>query len=503
MFNRYFQYIFFIIPLPLFYFFKIPFFSTNDDLAIALNFLTLSESPFINYFLNLFFFPLYSFANFPWYGFALFIIQISCLAITSKNLLKIRPNPVVYAVCLIFYILFCIQISYNNVAILASIALASIFLAEKKVSYKLFLLAVLGSLFRIELFILTYIFTTIIILPFLDRKIIYWIILGITPVLLTLSLEIHLLKTQSSQNFRDYQKFNKLRGQFHEFPLMTELEVTKGYEVVGWTESDFFVFKNWLFFNESLYNSDNLLSLKENTLSKRDSRFSFSSTNQLWENYYVRVIILLSILFILLMKNSKKMAFTQSIGIILYFFILVTFFRAPNRFVYPLSFSLLLLIVPNLTSKRLSLSLVLFLIFIPLSSIKSLRSSFKEAQNFRLFNNLLITPSEQNLIFDYYSTPTNSYALDNYIIYSKFVPYGWPIFSPRYYQNIQAKNFIDLQTKIQDKSLNLTFIVFNDHFSTMHFEKFLNQFFKKNISYNYSIERISDRYSFVHIKIQE
>lgn len=481
-------YLIFLIVISLFFWNSgLNYFGTNDDFAILLDISEGSEAPFISYFLSRFFTFLYQLkGSINWYPLILLVLQSFSIGVIFKSLLIHTSNRCLKIFFFLISIYFLISLSYNSAAILLSIAAYALFQ-----NLKLFfcaLLLVLGSFFRPELAIISSFFCTVHCFFFFRSKLRNWV-----AILLIIHSAIFGLnffaKTLYSKSFAEFQDFNTIRGQLHGFPVLNSISDSDLLKI-GWTHDDLFLFKNWQFYDERKFNTATLTKLTqltsplERVLSSLKS-FSWKTTKY---NIPLVTIFFLYIFLIPSFFNRKK-----ELGFILanlfLFAFLEVFLRAPSRLVIPLNLLFILFIIRQIQSlhSRFVAHLYMCLLVVLALHIKTLynvRAVNQINSKTLLTSREILAQNKEHIFLNFekihIDTPLVSWVNDPT---NSIVPYGWPIFSPRYYKILRHKNFDTFKRNVLRNTIKAGVLVNpKNSFKNM---KFLNYYFPSSEGFCY------------------
>ncbi len=152
---------------------------------------------------------------------------------------------------------------------------------------------------------------------------------------------------QSDKNWDDYLRFDNARIELLNYRITDYTPETKPYfDSVGWSQNDYWLFKNWDLINSRKFNVSNInkLSAFFPRIGSKGKPYSCHSLSELlsWD-WDLRIILCFCLLLICSSKSSWKFLLLQSLWVLLILIMLIYLFRAPDRINIPLLTSLILL----------------------------------------------------------------------------------------------------------------------------------------------------------------
>ncbi|MBL4653821.1 MAG: hypothetical protein JKY53_13305 [Flavobacteriales bacterium] len=288
------------------------------------------------------------------------------------------------------------------------------------------------------------------------------------PLVVFMALDTAYLHWGTTKEHKEFLQWNRVRGQFHGFPVMHEQRNNAALlELNQWTENDYTMFSNFTFFDEKLYNIPTINTILKypkpkdsppgKTFQKRLlGKESFSST------YYPHVI-LISLCLALFISHFVPLKFRLCFPLYTLYFISVIvamayFLRFPVYIGYPLAYVGMLNILSvgflhsgishSLTPIRkimLSAVTIGFVLAGQHYSFYLIEKSYEtHVGSKRLYNNFKrINATKDTIDYAYlfpgghgiqiqYMDPLNICQYD--LVH---IPAGWPTFSPRFYQSLE------------------------------------------------------------------
>ncbi|MDY0170287.1 MAG: hypothetical protein RBS80_27330 [Thermoguttaceae bacterium] len=219
----------------------------------------------------------------PWYGLLLYALQAGALSVVLTMFYRAIPHRGFFClfaiVVLFFWADMLVRLDYTTTSIMvgaSAVLLFALLQREDRATWKqsllLGLLVALSALPRAEGIIAV----VLVAGPFL---VILWFMAlkrSARPMahiprnalpfvcLLLPGLLVYLLNDACRDNLlteeeRVYERFNELRGRFHDFPIAAaNLGNRRVHEATGWTESDYIRLVRWMFFDERIYDIERL-----------------------------------------------------------------------------------------------------------------------------------------------------------------------------------------------------------------------------------------------------
>lgn len=440
-------------------FFSLPVFVTVDDFGIMLDLLAGFEAPFIHTGLSLFFAEIYKLNDsIPWYGVILFSLQLFVCSLLFKGLLKVSGSKSYFFKFFLFVTCFlmCIQLSYNNLATYCALASFTHFYNSNfKITFLNVFFIAIGVLFRVELFVLSYILLAgigVLIVPKL-KLLAKWVVSGAVITVLLMLISILLFKTVSSEEFKKFQSFNLTRGFFHDFPIMDEVVKKKEYEHIGWDENDVYFFTHWYFLDEEKFNTANLKKLRDyhNLNSQETSLLSdFSLKRFIYNNWMFNTFLVILLFGLFSYKRGRSEFFI--IFSILFLVWITCYLRTPSRMTVPFATSVLILAsLGQLFTKKWQRFFLPFIFLVLIFSRTAkyyfegwhkakqqdeIHQSFLEGEELNFEN----TQMSFYLLNGAYSFPFKDYRKFSHLTY-----FNWSFFSSRYYRDLKFNSLKDLK----------------------------------------------------------
>ena len=452
--------ILYVLILLLLYFFDLFFFFTNDDFALSSDLSSGFEAPFVNYILVILFRCLYHFREMvDWYPLVLIFLQNVNLYIVYKLLISHKRGwsrlmmvpPVIILI---------VGISYNLLAVISVFASYVIWEKSRWKYYKaLSLLAALtASFFRLELAIISGVFIFVYHYAFIDRSW-KWGFRLVLCFVLAITLNISLVERFGSEEFKSYSQFNSKRGILHGFEFKVSQKLLKE---IGWSDRDLFYFKKFLFYDESKFNTStlSLINLENQSYSRRFRPVHLAEYFSTFSFLALPFWILVASFCNAALKKKKLDTFLFATASFIVYALLLFFLRLPDRLVLPLFLMLVWTVMDDSNSSssfpKLGEVLIVFLfVFMWSYSLVSLVAGIREASKSKSYNNFIA-----NVVSEYRSEkPLVLFGLDRFVSnyppaltrndYLKhIVPFGWQIFSPRYYSLLKAPSLSALRTRL-------------------------------------------------------
>lgn len=247
-------------------------YAVNDNIAIIDNIRYNCIVPFMSVLLGylLSFCYLTISDHIPWYGLCLYVSLAISMFLILCSLLKIKKLgylriPFVF----LFMILYCpmvMKVGYNGASIMAGIS--SLFTLMVYLQYKdkkyYTLILLLGVHFAFTYLIrtnglkavLVFSAPVLLICAFVNLKMNYrYYLIFALPLLIAISTSMLLQMSMENPRYSQYQNWNKLRGQFHNFPV-EYINRNNGniLKANNWTENDYDLLTKWIFLDENKYN---------------------------------------------------------------------------------------------------------------------------------------------------------------------------------------------------------------------------------------------------------
>jgi hypothetical protein len=269
-----------------------------------------------------------------------------------------------------------------------------------------------------------------------------------------------------SEEQKDFNAFNKLRGSFHHYPVAAgNYNNEKVFNANGWTKNDYLSFDAWFFMDERKFNTEKIANIFYYRASERQSATIL--TNEIKNNiktYYINYL-LVAVLGVILFVGLGYYHGLILLGYIIYCFAgiaaLQIYFRfpshiAPQVFMIIYLISLFIAYLYELKISNRNLSIMIIALLLPVLLLKTedmskkifdskhLYDFFNRAYTLQLHKKYagktFIMPIMPQLAIpmEYSSTPLQENQIPINII-----PFGWLIYSPLFYKSI--KKYLNVQ----------------------------------------------------------
>lgn len=448
-------------------------FHVNDDVAI-LNFIKEGFSVFfmselLGYFLS--FLYIKTSPLVPWYGLYFTLFNIIILYLSLKSLYYLIENKNYFfmscGIFLLFFTPYIISITYTISALMIGTVALIYFSINlgKVISIKTtLLLGILFAhsyLFRTDAPIALVLFS----LPFLVYLIvkfqykIKYILLFFLPLILILVVNTAISNYIKSAELKSYQEFNTIRGKFHGFPVS---DINTNNKVIleknNWSENDYLMLKNWMFWDESKYNINTLSNIFTYSMNITEQNINLTNIcyalNQLLKHYKYYIIVLIILILYSFNKLDQK-HFVLILLYMTYFFLgaltFELFYRFPERLAVPLfilSIFILLYLLKNqkqdypFNIKKRTILFIAIIIISPLfnNTKHKVVASERSWENTYLMFNYLQTNYSEYIFVNQAGTPLSNPILSPFEEFTynlQIIDGGWPIFSPYFYFQLE------------------------------------------------------------------
>lgn len=448
-------------------------YAVNDDYAILTqiknNVNTSFMSPVLGYFLSC----LYSLNDrIPWYGLFLYFIHFIALYILITTLLKRNLNKIlIYGfifIYLILYLEFLLKVSYNNSSIMLGISAVVYFLFNIRTlstvkSLLAGLLFVLSYLIRGEAIYLVLFFSA----PafYFERKYYREIFYFLFPAIMIIALHMMTGNFAFSEEQKNFNEFNKLRGAFHHYPVAwNNYNNHNILESNNWTKNDYLSLDAWFFMDERKFNAATM----ENIF-----RFSVPADNDLnagineiagnikaYNIYY----LFTGIFMLLFIAGSSYTGCLITAGYFIYCFAgiaaLQLFFRFPSHIAAQVFMAMFLVMFffactfeLKIINRRKSIAMILAVL--PLLALKFYDLSNNVSNTARMtdfFHRAYVVQLNQRYqggtfilpIMPHLAMPLEcSNPLMETRLKINIIPFGWLTYSPAFYKSIKKYLNVD------------------------------------------------------------
>lgn len=448
-------------------------YAVNDDYAILTEIKNNVNTSFMSPVLGCFLSFLYSLnENIPWYGLFLYFIHFVALYILITTLLKRNWNKILsYSflfIYLMFYLEFLVKVSYNNSSIMLGISVIVYFLFNIRNLSTLKSLLV-GLLFTVSYLIRTE--TIYLLLCFsapafyLEKKYYHRIFYFLFPAIIVFSLHMMTDNFAFSEEQKNFNEFNKLRGAFHCYPAARNNYNNQNIlKVNNWTGNDYLVLDAWFFMDERKFNAgsmENVFKYSVQARSDLNSRISEVAGNI--KGYYIYYLFA-AIMLLLFILGSNYIRFLIAAGYFIYCFAgiaaLQIFFRFPSyistqiflimflvMFFFACSFEL------KISNRRKGIAIILALLPVLALKIGDLSKSISNtARMIELFNRTYVVQLNQKYqagtlilpIMPDFAMPVEcSNPLMEKRLKINIIPFGWLTYSPSFYKSIKKHLNVD------------------------------------------------------------
>jgi hypothetical protein len=348
-------------------FFIRPFYLVNDDIFKILTVKGIAAdstpSPFVGYsniLMGYMLMKLFAWAPaFPWYGWFLCLTQFLTFWVFLW-LLLLKPSRWFHLSLFIgawigLFFIFFTYMQFTMTALLAAFAgFMSFFMSaeifgrprQRAILALSSLLLLLSAFIRMDSFFLA----LLVVLPLLmlglsekhskdddrlRRLFLGWVILGI----LFLAVA-NFAWYQKDKDWSEYRRFDKARAELQDYRITAYSAQSKPYfDSVGWSENDYWLFKNWYYANPAKFNADIFRKLSD-FFPRVGSTGKTSSHSDLQEllfsSWDFRMMLCFFLLLIFCPRSSWKYLLAQWLWVLLVFLVLIYFYRAPDRVTLPI-----------------------------------------------------------------------------------------------------------------------------------------------------------------------
>lgn len=498
------------------YFFPIHY-AVNDDNAILTDILnnvnTSFMSPILGYFLS---FLYYLNSDIAWYGCFLYFIHFISLYIIITSFLKNNYKQIYIYIFLflylLFYLAFILRVSYNNTSIMFGISVFIYVLiniknmSNKKVGW-IGLLFVVSYLIRQEsiYFIVCFSLPAFYFIKKHYKKLFYFIF----PIIMIISIHRITDNFAFSKEQQEFNEFNRIRGEFHQFPVsIVNYDNQKILSVNNWTTNDYILLLTWFFIDENKYNIETLNNI-----------FIYSISVLSDDDYLKKVIDIFELNSIYLFLSSILILFyftinfKKSLLLLLYFFYstfgiiaLIIFFRFPERIAIPVFMIIFLVLFYSITlfgvKEKLSIfsKIILILLLTPLIShriyelsklipiysklIRQYNYNYTDKLNKNYANAVFLLPIRPNIAMPMeFVNPLKSNQNKFHII-----PTGWQTYSPSFYNSLKKyfgiNKAYDIFPEVANKNAYLLL--------PEKWAQFISIYLKENFQEKYGIIKTDD-----------
>jgi hypothetical protein len=355
-------------------FFIRPFYLVNDDIFKILTVRGMAAdptpSPFVGYsniLMGYLLMKLFAWMpSFPWYGCFLCLVQFLTFW-TFLWLLCLKPARWIQALFFIgawisLFFIFFTYMQFTETALLAAFVGFLVLLMNPEIFDDIrrggilvisSLLLLLSSLIRMDSFLLALlVFAPWLIFQFGEKNFINYVrrrrlLLGLTLAGVSFLAAFNYLWYQSDKDWKEYCRFDKARVELQDYRITEYSPQTKPFfDSVGWSENDFWLFKNWYYTNPKKFNADIFRKL-EAFFPRVGSAGKLSSHPDLGELFFspwdLRMMLGFFIFFIFCPGASRKYLVAQWLWIQMVFLGLIYFYRAPDRVTLPITAFLVML----------------------------------------------------------------------------------------------------------------------------------------------------------------
>jgi len=355
-------------------FFIHPFYLVNDDIFKILTVRGMAAdptpSPFVGYsniLMGYLLMKLFAWIpSFPWYGCFLCLVQFLTFWVFLWSLC-LKPSRWIHAlffigawICLFF--IFFTYMQFTETALLAAFVGLIAFFGKSETSNggrhngilaAACLLLLLSSFIRMDSFLLALlIFMPRLIFLFKEKGFLEHVprrrlFLGLTVLGVLFLWASNFFWYQSNKDWAEYRQFDQARVELQDYRISEYSPQTKPYfDSVGWSENDFWLFKNWYYTNPQKFNAETFRKLA-NFFPRIGSSGKISSHPDLLELFFspwdFRMMLGFLIFLIFCPRKIWKYLFFQWFWIQLVFLALIYFYRAPDRVTLPITAFLVML----------------------------------------------------------------------------------------------------------------------------------------------------------------
>ncbi len=301
------------------------------------------------------------------------------------------------------------------------------------------------------------------------RNMIYSFFLLLSPLLVTIYAENMTYKYATSEEYKDFRRFNAVRGQIHDnmiaFKVFGNEEV---FQLNEWSKNDYLILLQWFFAHEDKYNVKTLSNVvnaypKSSEMEKLKQFFYRIpiASKRLWNRYYLNFLFFIGIMIITFLKRNKMIILLVSFNFIYVFCALMYLsdvYIIKDRVFDPVilgtsTISFFFLSVkknPYLNSRNLIVFLNLLVVIFVLLIVKeqfintlNTREVFEkrrilkeqvEKTNIKYRDYIVLSkPGRSGLGF----VNKNPLKRDEYPLDYFRIGGGWTTFSPHYYQRLE------------------------------------------------------------------
>ncbi len=447
-------------------------YAVNDDYAILTeiknNVNTSFMSPILGYFLS---FLYYLNACIPWYGLFLYFIHFVALYILITTVLKRNWNKMLsygfLFIYLVFYLDFLQKVSYNNSSIMLGITVVVYFLfnirnLSNARSFLVGLLFAISYLIRGEAIFFVLCFSA----PafYLEKKYYRKMFYLLFPAIMIISLHMMTDNFAFSEEQKNFNEFNKLRGAFHCYPVaMDNYNNQNILKANNWTKNDYWALDAWFFMDERKFNAETMENIfKYSIQGKSEFNTMLNEVTGNIKGYYIYYLFA-AIFLLLFIPGSSYASCLIASGYFIYCFsgivVLQLFFRFPSHIaaqVFMIMFLVMFFLACSfeikLSYRRKSIVIILLVLYLLTLKIYDISKSISNtARMIEFFNRVYVVQLNQKYQDGIFILPIMPSFLP--IEYSgpfmeaklkiNIIPYGWLTYSPSFYKSIKKHLKVD------------------------------------------------------------
>jgi hypothetical protein len=301
------------------------------------------------------------------------------------------------------------------------------------------------------------------------RSLIFSFLLLLLPLFITRYAEYFTYKYGTSEEYKNFRRFNAVRGQIHDNMMAFEVfDNEEVFQLNGWSKNDFLILLQWFFAHEDKYNVTTLSNVvnayPKSSEGEKLKQFFYripEASKRLWNRYYLGFLLFINVILITLHKRNAYFIFLVILNFIYVFFALIylsDLYLIKDRVFDPVilgttivpfffvSIQKNLHLYPKYISAFFSLVIAVLTIFIVKEQIKStlsirevyerrriLKEQVKESNDKYNDYIILTKPGKSGLGF----VNKNPFKSNDYQLNYFSVGGGWTTFSPHYYQRLE------------------------------------------------------------------